>query len=227
MSVVLLLPACTVSLATEEDDGVVAWSGFVFSSPAVSEETYFGTGTVDFAADGAEPVAGEQPYVEDYPGYWAVELPASVPVVVNLDAEAAWPTVWQGVTPGTDGRWLSGALFAADVAYMTELFAALPFPMGTTPSDLDESGLVHVWGSPADTGWDCADVRVAEATPTCFAIADDGSVTRVSSGEFDWFLAVDVAPGTIVVASGLGAEAAYAAAAGSVVMAHYFYGGAS
>lgn len=222
----LLLPACTVSLATETDDGVVAWSGFVFSSPAVSEETYFGAGSLAFGADGAEPIAGEQPYAEDYPGYWAVELPPSVPVVVSLASDTAWPTIWHGVTPGTDGRWLSGALFAADVAYLTELFAALPFAMGTTPSDLGESGLVHVWGSPADTGWDCADVRVADTIPTCFAIAEDGSVTRVNSGEFDWFFAVDVPPGEIVVSSGLGAEAAYNAAAGSFVMAHYFYGGA-
>jgi hypothetical protein len=81
-----------------------------------------------------------------------------------------------------------------------------------------------VIGSPWDDGWDCADVRVSDVPPDCFAVDSDGVVTAVGTGEFSYFVASDLAAGEILVDSGLGGTASYNLQDGEVGMAFWFVG---
>lgn len=225
--VIALLAGCTISLGGADDDAdTVHWSGFVYASPDTQNGGVLGDKamTVLPDGDGAEAITADEPYADDYPGYYDASVPPDSKVTVQLNGGDAYPTVWRGTTPSRNGRWLSGALFGADREYIAKVIAALPLPIGVSPSDLDKKSVVHVWGSPLDAGWDCASVRVAGQSALCFAVADDGSITRVADGEFDWFFAFDIPVGEIVIESGLGAEESYSADAGTFIMAHYFLG---
>ena len=167
---------------------------------------------------------GSQPY-EDYPGYFVVTLPQSVPVEVRVEAPGAFPALWAGWTPAAPGNWLAGTLFGGDPAYMADLWVGLGFP--DAAASLAGGEVVHVWGSPYDAGWDCAAVLVGGAPPRCFAFSDDGTVAEVTEGEFDYFVAFDLPPGDVVVDSGLGGVHTYPATGGEVVMAHFFVGNAT
>ncbi len=228
---IALLAGCTLSFgAADDDEGTVHWSGFVYASPDTSTGATLGGEAMVVAPDALddegepEPIVAEEPYADDYPGYYDASVPPEARVAVHLDGGDAYPTLWRGITPARNGRWLTGALFAADRAYTASLMAALPLPLGDSPGDLDAGKRVHLWGSPLDAGWDCAAVRVAAVVPTCFVVGEDGSINRVADGEFDWFFAFNLEPGDILLESGLGAEETYSAEAGTFVMAHYFLG---
>ncbi len=214
-----LLAACGTERGLRDAPTEVTYGGWIYDSPLY--EGVFADGTVTFTlpADVAEePVAAEQPY-EGYDGYWLATLPPSTPLQLRIAGEGAWPSVWAGDSPGADGAWFAGVVFAADQAYVDAMLLALDLPEGVVPGALAD-GAVHLWGAPLDgADWDCAAVRVNGAAPVCYTVAEDGVATRVTEGPFDLFYAFDLAPGEVVLEDGFGGRETWTAAAGELVMA--------
>lgn len=205
------------------DGEPISWSGYVYASPETSEETQMESGSIWFSPDGGEAVEAEQLY-DDYPGYWSVDLEPEVPVQVRLETDTAWPTVWRATTPGATASWLSGGLFAADMVFMESWVGAVPSTGFGAPEDLADGTVAHLWGSPYDSGWDAADVRVDGEPADCFVVNEDGTLDRVSSGEFDYFMAFDLPPGEVSVESGLGAVETWNVSGGEWIFAFFFVG---
>ncbi|MBM4367451.1 MAG: hypothetical protein FJ102_14660 [Deltaproteobacteria bacterium] len=220
---VLILAACIYS--SDDSDTAVTWSGWVYGSPDASEDTVLAEGHVSFWVEpfDAEPVAASQPY-EDYPGYWQVELLPAVAVNVRVSSDLSRPAVWAGDVPADDGSWFSGALFAADDAWLEDLFDALDGD-GDLWVDGAREGGVLVLGTPATADIDCATLTVNDEAASCWVVADDGSVTRATEGLPTYFAAI-AAPGDVFVRAGE-AEEHYVADAGDVVFALYFFGDSS
>lgn len=219
----LLFAACESERDTRPAADEVAFSGWVFESPASTEDdAVLGDGTLTFQLDGEdEPVEAEQPY-EDYPGYWTATLPAKAPFTLRIEGDGLHPSVWAGDAPGADGSWFAGTLFGAETSFVDDWFAALAEAEGFTVQPLG-TDVVHVWGQPLDGSvWDCAAVRVAGTRPRCYAVDDTGAMTPVDAGPFDWFFAFDLPPGDVEVDSGLGAVEVYPTTGGELVWAFWF-----
>jgi hypothetical protein len=229
---VTILSACTAAPA---DDGLVTWSGYVYTSPqsdvlfSASAEGATGDETLEFVADaGADgaavkPILATEPY-DDYPGYWSVDVPPSTPFTVRLSTEPA--AVWRFASPDRDASWFAGALFGAEA----EGVDALLMGLGDSVRSPADSGLVTVIGTPwsgaEEPAWACEDVRVADVVPACFVVDADGVVTIVQAGPLNYFVATDIPAGDVRVESGLGAEESYPLVAGEVGMAYWFNGSA-
>ena len=223
------------------DDGLVTWSGYVYTSPqadvlfskfavgATGDETLEFVATVpaeDGAEDGAggiaaEPVLATEPY-EDYPGYWSVDLPPSARFTVRLSTDPV--AVWRFWSPDRDASWFAGALFGAEADGVDALLTSL----GEVVRSPADSGLATVIGAPwagdTEAPWSCADIRVAGVAPACFSVDADGVVSSVADGPLSYFVATDLPAGDVRVESGLGAEDSYPLAAGEVGMAYWFHG---
>jgi len=231
---VVLAAGCAVEPL---DDGLVTWSGYVYTSPQAdvlfSKSAVGATGdeTLEFVAvvpaeDGAggiaaEPVLATEPY-EDYPGYWSVDLPPSARFTVRLSTD---PTaVWRFWSPDRDASWFAGALFGAEADGVDALLSSL----GEAVRSPADSGLATVIGAPwagdTEAPWSCADIRVAGVAPACFSVDADGVVRSVTDGPLSYFVATDLPAGDVRVESGLGAEDSYPLSAGEVGMAYWFHG---
>lgn len=219
MLALLLLPACGDERASRDPEAIVSYAGYIFEHPQLDdvEVERLAEGTVTFTPVGAEAI--EAAPLEDYPGYWTVELPRAAAFSLRIEAEGSYPTVWAGVAPGAAGLWFSGALTAADQAFFDAWFAGIELPDGGSVSALGPEG-VHVWGRPFEaTGWECADVAVNGAPVICYALGEDGAYARVDAGPFDFFYAFNLPPGDIVVDGGRGPAQTYPTLGGEVVMA--------
>lgn len=205
------------------DTGDVTFEGYVYESPDVGDETTLDSGYLGFTPDGGSLVLGEQLY-ESYPAYWTVTLPPSTDFTLRMEAPDAWPTLWRGRSPETSGIWYNGALFAADTAFMESWIAELDLPIMTDVADLGDGAVAHLWGSPGEDGWECADVRVNGEPALCFLSNEDGSISRVTEGDFTWFMAFNLEPGAVTVESGLGASSTYDVPGGVWIFAFYFQG---
>jgi hypothetical protein len=216
-----LLLACGTERGVRPGADSVSYGGWVYLGPP-SSEVVFGDGTVTFEPTGVEPVEATQLY-EGYPGYWVAEaLPPRTPFQLRLEGEGAYPTVWAGDTPSANGTWLSGALFAAEYAYIDDLLVTFAPPAPAAPVGALADGAIHVWGLPNDgTAWDCANVRVQGRTPVCYLFDEAGAATLVTDGPFDWFFAFDLAPGEIVLDAGSGPIESWTAREGDLVMAFW------
>lgn len=192
---------------------MITWSGYVFTGPQLDVAYTDAEAGILLLPDDSDAVQAAAPYA-DYPSYWSATVPASVLVTIRVETEP--PAVWRVTAPDSDASWFSGALIGADAAEIDALLAALGAPLRGTSA--------MVIGSPWDDGWDCADVRVADTLPLCFAVDADGVVTTVTSGEFSYFVAPEVPAGAVVVDSGLGGVATYTLAEGEVGMAFWFVG---
>lgn len=217
----LVVLACDTPEPEPPPDSVT-WSGWVYASPEVGDETRLEEGFVTawpepFTGD---PVAAEQPYA-DYPGYWQLEVPPSIPLNLRLSGEGIRPTVWAGDSPGASGSWFSGALFAATDAWLEDLFDAVDGD-GDAWVDAARQDQVLLVGAPADDSVDCATLEVNGEPPTCWVVDADGVVSRVREGVPSLFAAA-VGAGDVVVAAG-DAEEHYVADGGDVVFAYFFYG---
>lgn len=216
-----LFLACGAERGPRDAPTEVAYGGWVYDS--LLYEAVFAEGTLTFtvptnAAPAGEALAAEQPY-EGYDGYWLATLPPSVPFELRVEGEGAYPSVWAGDTPGANGTWFPGAVFAAGSVEVDALLAGLDLPEGVVPGSL-AAGAIHLWGRPSDgTDWDCAAVLVNGATPLCYVLEEDGSLRRVDAGPFDMFFAFDLPPGEIVLSDGFGGGEAWAAVEGDLVMA--------
>ncbi|MDP2305422.1 MAG: hypothetical protein Q8P18_05300 [Pseudomonadota bacterium] len=222
-----LLAACGAERGLREAPAEVTYGGWVYDS--LLYEAVFADGTLTFtvptaAAPEGEALAADQPY-EGYDGYWLATLPPNVPFALRLLGEGTYPTVWAGDTPGANGTWFAGALFATKVVDVDALLAGLDLPKGLVPGALS-AGAVHLWGRPFDgTDWDCATVTVNGAAPLCYLLEEDGTLTRTEAGPFDMFFAFDLAPGEIVLMDGFGGGEAWTAAEGDLVMAWWMVHG--
>jgi len=225
---VWLLLACDDERGPREPSAVVEYDGYLYAGPT-SQETFFEQGEVVFAVDEGEEVQAEQPY-EDIPSYWRADLPAGAGYTLRLVNEDSYPAVWRGHAPVNDGAWFSGALFGAERAQVDELLAALDTPVGESARSLADGGVAHLWGAPWDAeGWDCANVRVNGVPPLCYLIDEStGALTRVESGDFSWFFALNLQGGEATVEDGAGASEVYSFEGGDMVYAlWYASGGAS
>lgn len=213
----MFLLACATERGPRDPTDEVTYGGWVYDGPlyeaAVSE------GALTFTLPEGDPVVAEQPF-EGYPGYFLATLPPSTPFELRVDGVPdAYPTVWAGDTPGANGSWLQGAVFAGQVAYVDEMIAGLT-PDGAPGALVD--GAVHVWGMPADgETWDCATLRIQGAAPRCFALGDDGVLSEVTSGPFYWFFAFDVAAGPVTLEEDGVALETWTATPGDLVMAFW------
>ncbi len=218
-SLLLLLGACGAGRGQRPAAADVTFSGWIYDSPAYEE--VLADGALSFALPSGSAVDASQPYPA-YPGYWSATLPASTQFSLRLTGEGAYPSVWAGDSPGSDGSWLPGALFAADTVYVDALLLAVTEDTSLAPGALAD-GAVHLWGMPEDgSDWDCAAVRVAGVAPLCFAVGDeDGSLIPVMDGAFDWFFAFDLVPGSVVVEDGFGGEEVWPTQSGDLVLAFW------
>ncbi|GDX81188.1 hypothetical protein LBMAG42_29990 [Deltaproteobacteria bacterium] len=224
----LMLPLACAEVA--EDDGLVSWSGWLYSGPESVEEARLVEGALTawpepFTA--GEEREGEQPY-DDYAGYWEVRVPADVSVNVRIEGAEARSTVWAGSTPGASGNWFAGALFAAPDVWLQEVLEGLSGEGATWLTALD-AGQVLVLGLPANEALGCEALSITgegglPAAPACWSVDDEGVATRVTRGPITWFLAL-APPGEVVVEIGTATER-YRAEAGDVVMAWYLSEGA-
>ncbi|MES2640955.1 MAG: hypothetical protein V4850_15805 [Myxococcota bacterium] len=215
-----LLLACGTERGLRDAPTEVTYGGWVYDS--LLYEGVFAEGTLTFTVGGdilAEPsVAAEQPY-EGYEGYWLATLPPKAPFELRVEGEGAYPTVWAGDTPGANGTWFPGALFAGGTVEIDALLAGLVLPEGVAPGALAE-GAIHLWGRPSDgTDWDCAAVKVNGVVPLCYVLEEDGSLRPVGEGPFDMFFAFDLPPGQVVLEDGFGGGEAWTAVEGDLVMA--------
>ncbi len=210
-----LLTACVAAPA--DDDGLVTWAGYVYTAPQA--DVVYSVSEADgaqltFLVDGdEEPVPATEPYA-DYPGYWSVALPPSVPVTVRVETDP--PAVWRFTTPAADANWFSGALFGADDASLDELLLAFGV-------EARGPGAVVI-GTPWDDGWTCEAVRVDGSVPDCFSVDESGVVSPVATGAFSYFLATGLDAGDVRVESGLGGDEVYPLSSGEVGMAFWFVG---
>ncbi len=219
--------ACSDERGVQPAEAEVGYAGYVFASPELDAD---GAGAVLSAGEVAftvlsgersgEEIAASQPYPA-YPGWWAASLPAGGTFALRVAGEGMYPARWLGVAPQADGGWYTGALTGAEPGWFDALFLAAD-PSARLPS----AGAIHLWGVPSDPeNWDCAAVTVQAQPVRCFVLSEDGAtLTPVAEGAFDWFFALDLAPGAVLLDSGLGWEASYTAEAGDVVMALWLRG---
>jgi hypothetical protein len=225
--VVWLLPLLVACEAVTATDDEVSWSGWVYVDQ--DRDQVLAEGTVDFQVEGeAEPVPGEQPYADSYPGYWEALLPPGEPVNVRVAAEGAHPTWWAGDVPTTRGTWFGGALFAVTDTFLATVASALG-ESGDEWANAATTGVV-VLGYPANDDIRCGDLAVgppaAGEPPACWAVDESGVVSRARSDDaVAWFLAA-VEPGTVVVEVA-GARETWEVAAGDIVMPWFLVGGGS
>ncbi len=211
---------CSPQRGLQPAEAEVSYAGYVYASPDTEGEL-FTSGTLEFSLENGEPVEGEQPYAEDYPGYWWALLPASQSFDLRISGEDVYPTRWAGRAPGSSGSWFAGTLFAADKAWTDQLFSQVAPDAGTLAD-----GAIHLWGLPYDPeAWDCALVRVQGLPVRCFDYdPDTASFIQVERGSFEWFFATDLESGEVEVDSGIGGKHVYSAEAGDLVMALWFQG---
>ena len=211
---------CSPQRGLQPAEAEVSYAGYVYATPDTEGEP-FTAGTMEFQPGEGEPVHGEQPYPEDYPGYWWATLPASESFELRISGDDVYTTRWAGHAPASDGGWFAGTLFAANKVWTDELFAQVAPDAGKL-----SEGAIHRWGLPYDPdAWDCTSVRVQGQPVRCFAFdPDTGDLVPVESGAFDWFFAVDLAPGAVEVDSGIGGKFVYTAEPGDLVMALWFQG---
>ncbi|MDP2315320.1 MAG: hypothetical protein Q8P41_20655 [Pseudomonadota bacterium] len=220
----LPLVGCGAERGLRDAPTEVTYGGWVYDSPRYEGVLALGDLTFTLPSDVApEPVAAEQPY-EGYEGYWLATLPPGVPFQLGVSSDNAYPTVWAGDSPGANGTWFVGAVFAAETTYVDALFAGLDLPEGTAPGALAD-GAVHLWGTAYAGEWDCSVVTVNGTAPFCYVLAEDGTLARVTTGPFDMFFAFDLAPGEIVVEDGFGGREAWTADPGDLVMAWWMVRG--
>ncbi|HNH47977.1 MAG TPA: hypothetical protein PKY30_13115 [Myxococcota bacterium] len=211
---------CSPQRGLQPAEAEVSYAGYVYATPDTEGEL-FTAGTMEFQLANDEPVEGEQPYPEDYPGYWWAPLPASQSFELRITGEGVYPTRWAGRAPASDGGWFAGTLFAGEKAWMDDLFAQVAPDAGKL-----SEGAIHLWGLPYDPeAWDCAKVQVQGRPVRCFDYdAETATFVPVETGPFDWFFAVDLNPGEVEVDSGIGGKHVYTAEAGDLVMALWFQG---
>lgn len=216
----LLLCACADERGPRAGSDTVSFSGWIYpDAVAVDEGEPLSDAQVAFTPEGAEPVEATQPYA-DYPGYWAVDLPASAPVTIRITSDAAYPAVWAADAPAANGQWLAGTLFGADRAWIEAFFAEVAEAAGVELPALD-GDRAHVWGAPLDgSAWDCAALRVAGVQPVCLGTDEDGATVVVDAGPFGSFFAFGVPAGTVPVEAPGFAEV-YEAEGGDVVHAFW------
>lgn len=212
---------CSPQRGIQPAEEEVTYGGYVYASPDTEGEL-LEVGKLEYTLPGPVLKPAEQPYPDDYPGYWWALLPASSPFELRITGEGLYPTLWAGQVPASDASWFSGTLFGGQKEWIDDLFAQVAPDAGKL-----SEGAIHLWGIPYDPeAWRCEQVRVQAAPVLCFALdPETGTLLPVEQGSFDWFFAVDLEEGEVEVDSGIGGTYRYTALPGDLVMALWFQGG--
>lgn len=222
---VFLLFACGVAREERPPSDVVAWRGYVFRSPVSTDaEDLLVSGVVTVTPAGGEPVAAEQPYPEEYPGYWSVELPAGVPVDLDIEGEGLVPSRWSADAPASDGAWSPGALFGMERAWVDSTFAQVGEAAGASVPPLDDSRAFG-WAFRRDgPGGACEALTFGGAAPVCLVTDDQGELNVVTTGEWSQAFALDLPLGPVELAVDGRVLESYEARGGDVVVAGWIAG---
>lgn len=231
----LLLPwilvACTSSDPTE-DDGTIRWSGYILDGPYTGENGTLTGGAVTVDDTLGNTVAeGTEPYPEDDPGYWRLDVPPDTEVFVRLSADGMMPALFRGTTPSVASYWFTGALWAYLEEEWLDFFLQFDGQSGVSIEPLSED-VVWVFGGPYDAeDWVDARVTVVDGVgkqPTVlhWTVDDEGYLVEAGPGDtVEYFLAFNVTPGIValdvVAGDGRTMQVDYAARGGEVVSAWY------
>jgi len=218
-----LLLACA---EPEAESGDVSWSGWVYLDQ--DSEQPLADGSVEFWLAGAsEPILAEQPYADDYPGYWAVVLPAGEAVNVRVSATGARSTWWAGNAPTADGSWFGGALFAATQSWIDTVFTSLGEDPDYWAPVFDEPAGI-VLGYPANSEVRCGDIALwaplVELGVVCWTLTADGTIAPGADSDVAAWFAAAVPEGAVLLGVGSAREA-WEVAEGELVLPWYLTGG--
>lgn len=251
MHLLLLLTGCSVTdawLAPGDDgDGLVSLAGYVYSSPFPESTDAIITGDAQvefFDLDGGSLAVAEEPFADDYPGYWRARLPPDTDYQLRIDGgEGTRPALWRGVSPPSSGFWPAtapvleadqrAAVFGWDAALVDEFFASVGESEAISVDDLDDGESSHLWGGPANPDAVRGDsLRVVDGDGDEVAVyayvIDPATLTlsRTSGSPVHYFVALNLAPGDISVAidgaDGGVAEATWRAEGGEVIAPWFF-----
>jgi hypothetical protein len=148
----LLLLACSSEPISQPD--VTTWEGWVYADIPGDDTPGLEEGTITMSdLNGEATTRGEQ-LDDGRPAYWTLEVPPDQEVSIRIEGPEHYPTVWRGRTPGSDGYWYSGAIFAVATVtfdgFLESLSTLMDAPIGEgegvslygeplplTPADLD------------------------------------------------------------------------------------------
>lgn len=232
----LLLTGCLSFTEQREAPEAVFWSGWVIADLATqTEPVALAGGGVDITGpDGASvaDTSAEQPY-DDSPGYWQLQLPPATQIALRLTGPDVLPWVWRTQSPGGNGLWLTGALFARDAETVDGFLASVDTLPGVSAAPIEGSDRSLVWGEPLDpSDWIGATIVVidgegVEAAVLPLTTDDSGAlVTAGPDDPIDLFLGLDLAPGTVemtVTAADGGTTRTVWPAQGGDVLSAVFY----
>src|SRR5688500_5137103 len=120
------LLACESARGPREASEVVDYTGWIYAGPTSQEATFAGgAATFTFDDPEVEPVEAEEPYPDDYPGYWNAEVPGGERYTLRLEQEGYYPAIWRGTTPTNPGGWFAGALVAGEIEQVDSFLGSL------------------------------------------------------------------------------------------------------
>ncbi len=219
MSLLLTLSACQFLVEIREVPTDVEFGGVVYNGVVTGEDDERLTeGTVDFMVptvdlgedrqaliDNEKLWEASQPYSSS-PGYWEVTLPAEIELVVRLETEGSYPSVFAGESPAWTGFWYAGVLFSWDREYTAGFLEDLADQLGVSLDDLDDGESVHLWGVVRDDDEaqrlegrhiTVTDGAGEEAQIHAFELTEDGVLAENLGAPVHYFFALNLAPGDI------------------------------
>lgn len=229
-SAALLFAGCIQLEEQRTLPDVVSWTGWIYGDVPADGVPWLEAGTLE-VVDLDEQAVATGAQSESDPGYWAVEVPVDMEVVVRVDGGTQVPTAWRSRTPTGRAYWLSGALFAVEETTQAALFESLEGWQGLSPGDLLDGDVAHLWGTPWEPeAWAGATVEVLDADGSAqvalLAVDADGALIDAGTGPVDLFLAPDLSPGPVTLrvtaADGRVAESTWPARGGDLLSAFYF-----
>ncbi len=215
------LSACQFLVEVREPPTEVSYGGTVYDGlPDGDGDVVLSAGTVDFLVPDADPGADRQALIDagelyeatqpysSSPGYWQATLPADTELVVRIETESSYPSVFSGRSPSWTGYWFAGVLFSWEKTTTDEFLVSLADQLGVDLAPLDDGEKVHLWGVTRDdeqaarlegrkiTVIDGAD-RDVNVYP--FEITEEGLLSQNYDAPVHYFFAFNLEPGDIAL----------------------------
>ena len=224
-SVLTVLLACGVAREERAASDIVTWRGYVFRSPVVEDgEDVLSDGTITVSPLGGDAIPAEQPFPDEYPGYWSVELPAGAAVRIDIEGEGLYPSRWAADAPSNDGSWSTGSVFGMERAWADATFAGVGELATVEVPPLDATR-THAWAFRRDgAGGVCEDLTIGGVAPVCLLADEAGELSVVTEGVWSQAFVFGLAPGPVELAVGGRVLETYVATGGDVVVAGWIAG---